>query len=203
VAARVDRFALLARRCENGVVVFFFFFFFLLFVFFLFFFFSSSSCSCSCSPRPRPPIPSPSWTTHPNRRVCTGYDGLIRAHLGGDHTVFLDCLRGGGHRYAGQRRPLVALVPCRSDDDRRCWDEALLQHFHLYGVGLGNVPRGVYKGTVFVRWLTNRLLLVGAYSPFLKEAGPAAWLTSSQQGSRMTLSGKQFRIEPGQAPRLV
>ena len=58
------------------------------------------------------------------------------------------------------------------------------------GVGLGDVPRGVYKGTVFVRWLTNRLLLVGAYSPFIQEPAPAAWLAQSQQGSRMTLSGK-------------
>ncbi len=70
------------------------------------------------------------------------------------------------------------------------------------GVGLGDVPRGVYKGTVFVRWLTNRLLLVGAYSPFIKEPSPAAWLAQSQQGSRMTLSGKAVQscipaIQPG------
>ena len=123
------------------------------------------------------------------------YDRHIKEHLASDDTAYLDCLRGGGHRYAAQGKPLVALVPCRADNDRRCWDEVLLQHFHLYGVGLGEVPRGVYKGTVFVRWLKNRLLLVAAYSPFIREPSPAAWLARSQQGSRMSLSSSCDRPE--------
>lgn len=59
------------------------------------------------------------------------YDSHIKEHLANDDTVYLDCLRGGGQRYAAQAKPLVALVPCRADSDRHCWDEVLLQHFHL------------------------------------------------------------------------
>lgn len=76
----------------------------------------------------------------------------------------------------------------------RCFVEAKGATVIVDGVGLGDVPRGVYKGTVFVRWLTNRLLLVGAYSPFIKEPRPTAWLARSQQGSRMTLSGKAQQL---------
>lgn len=59
------------------------------------------------------------------------YDRHIKEHLASDETAYLDCLRGGGQRYAAQAKALVALVPCRADNDRRCWDEVLLNHFHL------------------------------------------------------------------------
>ena len=81
--------------------------------------------------------------------------GRIKRHM--RDGLYLDCLRGGGAEHAGQSKGLVVMVPCHNDGDRKCWDEGMLNHFHLYGIGLGDVPRGVYKGTVFLRWLTNRI----------------------------------------------
>jgi hypothetical protein len=73
------------------------------------------------------------WHREPIDTISSqaAYDGHIREHLANDDTVYLDCLRGGGQRYAAQAKPLVALVPCRADSDRQCWDEVLLHHFHL------------------------------------------------------------------------
>jgi len=78
----------------------------------------------------------------------------------------------------------------------------MADNFHLYGVGLGDVPRGVYKGTVFVRWLTNRLLLVAMYSPFVNSGKAAAWLqqpsplSGAARSSTLTLSKDCLRHVP-------
>jgi hypothetical protein len=68
---------------------------------------------------------------------------------------------------------IVAAVDSDKDDN---WNEVLNGFFGLIGVGgyggfEGYVKlRGVFQGTVMVRWNNNLILLVGAYSPFLGEA---------------------------------
>ena len=86
------------------------------------------------------------WSRVSTTHLASGlaYDRHIEEHL--QAATFLDCLRGGGAEFAGRGVKLAAVVPCRSDDDRRCWDQVMAENFHLYGVGLGDVPRGAYKG---------------------------------------------------------
>lgn len=72
---------------------------------------------------------------------------------------------------AFRQQRLVLLVPATSDADN-VWNAYLVGFFGLVGVGgYGGNPkyaklRGVHRGTVFVRWAGNLVLLVGRYSPY-------------------------------------
>jgi hypothetical protein len=67
---------------------------------------------------------------------------------------------------------LVYLVSTEDDKDE-AWNKVLNEFFGLIGVGgyggwEGYVKvRGIFQGAVFVRWLTNVILLVGTYSPYV------------------------------------
>ena len=67
---------------------------------------------------------------------------------------------------------LVFVVPAADDRDEE-WNAVFNQFFGLIGVGgygghVGYVKvRGIFSGAVFVRCLTNLILLVGAYSPYM------------------------------------
>lgn len=61
------------------------------------------------------------------------------------------------------------------DDKAEAWNDIIANYFGLIGVGgyggyEGYVKvRGIYRGAVFVRWNTNMILLVGAYSPYMDD----------------------------------
>lgn len=67
---------------------------------------------------------------------------------------------------------LVCLVGARFDDDP-AWNSIMVDHFGLIGVGgFGGWPgyakvRGVHRGSVLLRWMTNLVLLVANYSPYV------------------------------------
>ncbi len=64
---------------------------------------------------------------------------------------------------------LVLLVDASTEADN-AWNEMLSAFFGVYGIG-GYThlfkQRGVHRGTVFVRYLTNLVLVVGRYSPLM------------------------------------
>ena len=67
---------------------------------------------------------------------------------------------------------LVYVLPASDDKDDQ-WNAPFNHFFGLIGVGgyggyEGYVKvRGIFRGAVFVRWLTNLVLLVGEYSPYM------------------------------------
>ena len=67
---------------------------------------------------------------------------------------------------------LVYVIPAADDKDDQ-WNAPFNHFFGLIGVGgyggyEGYVKvRGIFRGAVFVRWLTNLVLLVGEYSPYM------------------------------------
>jgi hypothetical protein len=69
---------------------------------------------------------------------------------------------------------LVFLVSAKDDKDE-AWNTVLNGFFGLIGVGgyggwEGYVKvRGIFHGAVYVRWLTNLIMLVGKYSPYAHE----------------------------------
>ena len=69
---------------------------------------------------------------------------------------------------------LVYVIPADDDKDDQ-WNAPFNHFFGLIGVGgyggyEGYVKvRGIFRGAVFVRWLTNLVLLVGEYSPYMAE----------------------------------
>lgn len=72
---------------------------------------------------------------------------------------------------------LVYVLPARDDRDSE-WNSVLNGYFGLIGVGgygghVGYVKlRGVSNGAVVVRWMTNRIMLIGAYSPLAGLVSP-------------------------------
>eukprot|EP01052_Picozoa_sp_SAG31_P012058 SAG31_NODE_695_length_12765_cov_6.974499_13_plen_387_part_00 len=93
----------------------------------------------------------------------SAYDTLIKEHIRASQMVeCIDALWATANLHT----LLTAVIPCVDDGDRACWNGVMTGRFSLFGIGLGDIPRGVYKGTVFVRWLTNKILLVAHYSPF-------------------------------------
>ena len=72
---------------------------------------------------------------------------------------------------------LVYVPPARDDRDSE-WNAVLGEYFGLIGVGgyggyVGYVKvRGISNGAVMVRWMTNRILLIGAYSPLAGLVSP-------------------------------
>lgn len=73
-----------------------------------------------------------------------------------------------------RNQKLVYIVHARSDNDE-IWNTVLNGFFGVIGVGgyggyEGYVKvRGIFQGSVMTRWLSNLILLVGDYSPYVKE----------------------------------
>lgn len=67
---------------------------------------------------------------------------------------------------------LVYVIPTNSDKDEK-WNNIINRFFGLIGVGgyggyEGYVKvRGIFQGVVFIRWITNLVMLVGTYSPHI------------------------------------
>eukprot|EP01047_Picozoa_sp_COSAG01_P053540 COSAG01_NODE_5751_length_4058_cov_23.533721_2_plen_722_part_00 len=118
------------------------------------------------------------WTAAPLHHLVTraAYAEHVGKHIRmAAESGFVDCVQALAS-HAGRRTALVLVLDCASDDDRGCWNSAMLGTLNLFGVGLGGVPRGVFQGTVFVRWQTNLVLLIGGgYSPFAQQQEVKAW----------------------------
>jgi len=69
---------------------------------------------------------------------------------------------------------IVLTVPALDDKDE-AWNAVLNGFFGVLGVGgyggwEGYVKvRGIFMGSVLLRWITNQVMLVGMYSPYMKE----------------------------------
>ena len=101
---------------------------------------------------------------HMHRRLTSGgYDAVLRDFIVDARTIMLmpECIQDL-RSYRHTR--VVVPVPAKADADP-AWNRVLSENFDLEGVGQGAVPRGVWRGTVTVRYMTNRVLLVGMYSP--------------------------------------
>jgi hypothetical protein len=83
------------------------------------------------------------------------------------------------HRYA----ELVYTVPAQDDKDNQ-WNAPINEFFGLIGVGgyggwEGYVKvRGIFRGAVFIRWGTNLVMLVGAYSPYMEQVASVPYSSS-------------------------
>ena len=108
-------------------------------------------------------------------------------------------------RYRNQR--LVLRVPARDDKDSE-WNALLNGYFGLIGVGgcggfVGYVKvRGVFRGSVLLRWATNLLMLVGDYSPYASLVAPpsrADWGLVLKHEGCVRLSGP---VPAGRGPQL-
>lgn len=100
-----------------------------------------------------------------------------------------------------REKRLLMLIPAQSDSDST-WNLVLADGFNVIGVGgyggwEGYVKvRGIFQGVVFVRYMTNLVMLVGQYSPFYSAAAQVAsfdaGLTSQYVGCYEDKSPRQL-----------
>jgi hypothetical protein len=98
-----------------------------------------------------------------SRMTGDGYDRQIRAFIRQAYPIaqLRDMER---FRYSR----LIVVTPADNDVDN-AWNFIMSAHAGVYGIGGYQhlfKQRGVHKGTVVLKWLTNVVLVVGRYSPF-------------------------------------
>lgn len=118
-----------------------------------------------------------------SRMTHAGYIAETEAFiLGATRLHVLEQARS--HRHAN----LVYVVDSRDDKDEE-WNAVFNHYFGLIGVGgyggyEGYVKvRGIFRGAVFVRWMTNLIVLVGAYSPYMEQVKQLRIDSASQRVS--------------------
>ena len=100
------------------------------------------------------------------------YDGYVSTELEFIRSATLLTSLEEARLYRHTR--LVYIVPARSDSDD-VWNSIINGFFGVIGVGgyggwEGYVKvRGIFHGAVFERWITNLIMLVGEYSPYIEE----------------------------------
>jgi len=69
---------------------------------------------------------------------------------------------------SNRNKTLLVYVGATSNGDQLNWRK-FTDRFNMWGVGLGNCLRGVYKGTVSLHYNSNFVIAVAVYSPFVRE----------------------------------